>query len=323
MKNFIRSFFAAIVLALLSHALVFAQDIRNCNIIPDLTYKIIDGTEIKLDLYSPITKTTNKLPLVVFIHGGGWDSGDKSLVQKANRGKLLQEFLDNNYIVASIDYRLTSKTTHFPAPAEDCKDAIKWLRMNAESYNIDTNNIGLWGTSAGGHLALLVAYTSDKTFVGDNNLDKYSANVSYVIDHYGPVDLIKLFKPEASNAYLKMLNVLDNERYEKRQTKLASFCGLDTSKEQQKISNICGLYSPINYVSQTSVPTIILQGSGDNIVELYQAKLLRDNLEKNNTSSKLVIFKGGDHGLNNLSSENEKKLIETSVNFAKEHTTQP
>ncbi|MCM8803485.1 MAG: alpha/beta hydrolase, partial [Candidatus Omnitrophica bacterium] len=79
----------------------------------------------------------------------------------------------------------------FPAQIEDCKCAIRFLRANAEKYNIDSEKIGVWGTSAGGHLASLLGITGDfKEFEGKGGWEGYSSKVNCVCDWFGPSDLL-------------------------------------------------------------------------------------------------------------------------------------
>jgi acetyl esterase/lipase len=100
------------------------------------------------------------------VHGGGWIEGDKVIHADDYVETTIKKLLPKQYAVISINYTLLNETTHFPLPLEDTKDAVRWVRQNAEKYNLDTNNIGLFGASAGAHLSLMAAYTPDNTFIG-------------------------------------------------------------------------------------------------------------------------------------------------------------
>ena len=104
----------------------------------------------KLDLYLP-AKADHPLPVIVWIHGGGWYAGSKG-------GCPAVPLIAKGYAVASINYRL-SQHALFPAQIEDCKASIRWLRANAKKYNLDPNHVGVAGASAGGHLAALLGTT--------------------------------------------------------------------------------------------------------------------------------------------------------------------
>ena len=114
---------------------------EGCKVLKDQAYG--EHERNKLDLYVP--KSDTPLPLVIWIHGGGWEQGSK-----AGGGPSL-DLLRHGYAVASINYRL-SKQGIFPAQIEDCQAAVRWLRSHAEEYNLDPDHFGAWGASAGGHL---------------------------------------------------------------------------------------------------------------------------------------------------------------------------
>ena len=113
----------------------------------DLAYVSGGHARQKLDLYLP--KSDGPLPLVIWIHGGGWRQGTKGgnlpALRLARRG----------YAVASLDYRL-SGDAKFPAQIEDCKAAVRWLRAHVKKYNLNPDRFGAWGSSAGGHLVALL-----------------------------------------------------------------------------------------------------------------------------------------------------------------------
>jgi acetyl esterase/lipase len=134
-----------------------------------------------LDLYIP--KSDKPLPLVVWVHGGGWERGSKN-----NTGPSM-DLLKEGYAVASINYRLSQHAV-FPAQIEDCKSAICWLRLNAGKYNLDPERFGAWGMSAGGHLAALLGTTDDAAFCPANGDKKSSSKVQAVCDWFGPADFL-------------------------------------------------------------------------------------------------------------------------------------
>jgi len=150
----------------------------------DVEYAAVGNKHLLLDIYTP-TASQEKLPLVVWIHGGAWRAGSKEnprALGLARRG----------YAVASINYRL-SQAAIFPAQIEDCKAAIRFLRANAAKYSIDGDHVGAWGDSAGGHLAALLGTSGDvkelEGTVGDNLT--VSSRVQCVVDYYGPSDMLQ------------------------------------------------------------------------------------------------------------------------------------
>ena len=152
----------------------------------DITYGNVDGIALKMDIYYPrISLETT--PALVYVHGGGWTSGDKG------SGDVMldtPELLSRGYLVASVNYRLAPQYK-FPAQIEDVKCAVRFLRANASAYGIDASRIGVWGGSAGGHLAALLGVTdSNAGFDGSGGHQQESSRVQAVVDLYGPTEFL-------------------------------------------------------------------------------------------------------------------------------------
>ena len=121
--------------------------------IKNITYTTVGGTPLTMDIYQPPDmKPTDKLSCLLQIHGGGWSGGDKEPVPQ----DVLSAGLQNNMILSTINYRLTSQTgmygdenVTFPAQINDVRNAVKFLKQNADKYQIDISKIGCWGQSAG------------------------------------------------------------------------------------------------------------------------------------------------------------------------------
>jgi acetyl esterase/lipase len=117
----------------------------------DLQYVEGGHDRNRLDLYLP-EKAEGRLPVVIWIHGGAWRGGSKD-------GGPAVPLSAKGYAVASINYRFSQHAV-FPAQIEDCKAAVRWLRANAATYQLDPDHIGVWGASAGGHLVALLGTTA-------------------------------------------------------------------------------------------------------------------------------------------------------------------
>ena len=149
-----------------------------------LPYATRGRQELLLDLYLP-KDAGRPLPVIVFLHGGGWRGGTRTTGPDFRRF-----FAQDGFAMASIEYRLTPSVT-FPSNVEDVKTAVRWLRANAATHGLNADRICLWGTSAGGHLAAVAALAPRGTFEGADNLDQSSA-VRCVLDAYGPVDFAQM-----------------------------------------------------------------------------------------------------------------------------------
>src|SRR5262249_32110326 len=126
-------------------------------------------------------------PVVLWIHGGGWKFGDRK-----SGPDLKRFFASRGIAMASIDYRLTGEAI-FPAQIHDGKTAIRWLHEIAPAYDLDPERIGVWGASAGGHLAALAALSGDGVLEPERPEHAgHTTRVAAVVDGYGPIDFLKM-----------------------------------------------------------------------------------------------------------------------------------
>jgi acetyl esterase/lipase len=161
----------------------------------DLDYGGQGNPRQMLDLYLP-ENAKRPMRLIIWIHGGGWQSGHKN---EGGAGETL--FAPAGYAVASLNYRLTTKRKDdavFPEPLEDVKAAVRWLRAHAGEYDIDAERVGVWGHSAGAHLAAMIALTEDDEYKNDIHPEQ-SSRVQAVAMLAGPVDLVALAKHNFPN----------------------------------------------------------------------------------------------------------------------------
>jgi len=157
---------------------------------PDIPYADTANAAQRLDLYLPAKRASDKpLPVIVFIHGGAWQAGNK-----ADGRASVQRFVSSGqYAGASVEYRL-SQQAKWPAQIEDCKAAIRWLRAYAKENGLDPERIGVWGTSAGGHLVAMLGVSGGvKELEGTlgKHLDQ-SSRVTCVADYFGPTNLLTM-----------------------------------------------------------------------------------------------------------------------------------
>ncbi|REC60260.1 alpha/beta hydrolase [Chryseobacterium pennae] len=272
------------------------------------------GNPIALDLYMPKNISAEKIPVLIYVHGGGWIEGDKVIHADDYVETTIKKLTPKQYAIISINYTLLNDNTHFPLPLEDTKDAVRWVRKNAEKYNFDTNNIGLFGASAGAHLSLLAAYTPDNTFIGSQELSSYSAKVNYVIDHYGPADLNKLFHTGLGTIPVSMIKMMSKKIVSLQQGLVKGISGYDLNKDQQRAIDYLKTVSPVNYASE-GVPTLIVQGNKDKVVPLSQAKKLHRKLKREKIQTSLLIIENGVHSFSTTDKETLDKMTHQMVDF--------
>jgi acetyl esterase/lipase len=224
-----------------------------------------------LDIYLP-ANAKGKLPLVIFIHGGGWLSNDK-YADIGYMKKTVAEITSSGFALASIDYRFSTQAV-FPAQMQDCNRAISFLYDNAEKYGIDKERFAVMGFSAGGHLASMVGLSKN------NNINTFfmpatgkSFYFKAVVDFYGPAEL-QLF-PRSN----------DDKSPEALLIGAAPLVRPDLAKAA----------SPVTYVDKNDPPFLIIHGEKDDLVSPNQSRLLSSWLTVNGVQNELIIVKDAPH----------------------------
>lgn len=281
----------------------------------DIVYKMSKtGNPVHLDIFTPKTSGNRKLPVVIYVHGGGWVEGDKIIRADSYIENMILKLTEKQYAVISINYTLVNESTHFPAPIEDTKDAVRWVRKNAGKYNFDTNNIGFLGASAGAHLSMLSAYTPDTEFTGDPELSKYSGKVNYVINNFGPSDMNRLLHTRIGKIPVFLIGLFSRKIVELREKLVLGITGYDIKKDKKKVVEYCKTISPVNYTNN-GIPTLIIQGNKDQVVPLKQSKKLHRKLTKKSVQNTLTIVEDGIHGFRSTDKAKLDKIVEEMVNF--------
>lgn len=236
----------------------------------DQRYSTTAGTKGFADVYVPNNGQAQN-PTILWIHGGGFSGGDK-----ADNIGLVQPVVKMGFVVVSVNYRL-SGTAKFPAQIEDTKTAIRWIRAKASTYRVYPDKVAVWGSSAGGDIALLAGLTSGDTTWDTSEWTGQSSAVAAVQDDYGPVDLLKW----TSNFALPDPN-----------SWVTPLLGCRASTCPDKAANA----SPITYATIRGPPVAIWHGNADITVPLAQSTLLRDALNAAGTPNTYTVVSGMGHG---------------------------
>jgi len=228
-----------------------------------------------LDVYLP-ANTTSNTPLVIWVHGGAWMHGDK-YADMGYMKNTIRSFIEKGYALASIDYR-QSTTAIFPAQIQDCVQAIEFLASNAAKYKLDKNKFALIGFSAGGHLASLLALSSN------NNVPEFypgkkkpTFTIKVVLDFYGPSNFLLFF----GNAPSSM----------KGNDPISTLLG-DSPLKRPDLNKLA---SPVTYVDKNDPPFFIVHGEKDNDVPTAQSILLKSHLDLAKVENELTIVKDAPH----------------------------
>jgi acetyl esterase/lipase len=243
-----------------------------------------DGKQISLKLDLQVPKTAGKKPLVIYITGGGFDIADKT----ANLDQRTY-VADQNYVVASIEYRTVPDGATYKQTVSDVKSAVRYLRAHASQYGIDSSKVAVWGQSAGGYLASMAGVTNgDKQFTSGGYLNE-SSDVQAVVDEFGPSDLSKVaadYDTAAQQGNYAVGNSLAQFVFGKAGTELSV---VDDPFVEE-------LSDPITYASSASAPFILLQGSKDQLVSPSQTLILFNALRAKGVDATRYVLTGANHG---------------------------
>jgi acetyl esterase/lipase len=263
-----RSILLALILTACAAAQVIAQ--AQIEIVPDVVYGHKDGLAMTFDVLKP--KANANGAAVIFMVSGGWVSNYNPPQQTGARFK---DLLDKGFTVISVRHGSSPKYL-IPEIVSDVRRAVRFIRYNAKQWGVDPNRLGVFGGSAGGHLALVLGTASDD---GDPNAKedfmKESDRVASVVAYFPPVDLRPLARglnpPRTGGA-------------------LDRFPALNFEKEKAPD------YSPIVHVSPDDPPTLLVHGDKDNLVPVNNSKVIHEAFQKNNVKTQLIIIEGAEHG---------------------------
>ncbi len=250
---------------------VGAQQAAPANVLLERNIVFARGgdTELRLDLAMPNDKE-GPFPAIVCIHGGGWVGG-----KRGDMAATIGVLAARGYVAITPDYRL-APGGRFPAPVEDCKAAVRWLRAHARAYKVDPNRIGATGWSAGAHLACMLGVTdrADGLEGTGGNPDE-SSRVQAVVSFFGPTDLTRpVFTKDA------------------QENNLVPLLG-GTLMEQPEAYRRA---SPIRYVNKKAPPFLFLHGSEDPVVPLEQTREMAARLQQVGVSARVEVVAGEGHG---------------------------
>jgi len=225
-----------------------------------------------LDLYIP-DSAKKPMPLIIWIHGGGWNGGYKGWIE-------IPYLIKQGYAIASIEYRFSS-VAHFPAQIIDCNEAAYFLWKNAAKYGLDTSRFVVGGGSAGGHLAALMG-TSANNHISEfyNDIKKEGkVHIKAVLDYYGPSDLNVV---HGRAAYLD---------YDGDNSAINMLIGARALERP----DLAAIASPVTYIDKNDPPILIIHGDVDGFVPFWESQLFYSRLKLAGVNATLVKIVGANH----------------------------
>lgn len=210
-------------------------------------------------------------PALVVIHGGGWQNLDKDYLTW-----LSKDAAKRGHVVFNINYRLAGEAK-YPAAVEDCQAAMRWVKANAKRYSVDPNRVGVFGESAGGHLACMMGLLDSQ----DKTMPDISSRATCVVDFYGVADLTPAELPK--------------EKYSQGDIFVA-VCENFIGKKHSEAPEVFAEASPLNHVTKEACPFIAIHGDADPIVPYEQSVQLVEKLKNVGVEATLHTVKDGKHG---------------------------
>jgi acetyl esterase/lipase len=275
---------------------------RHVSIFTDQIYSRVEGVDRLADVFSPTAG--GRAPVILFLHGGGWRFGDRRLGPDLKR-----YFASAGFAMVSIDYRLSGEAI-FPAAVEDVKTAIRWIRKEAATYRFNADHIGLWGSSAGGHLASMAALTSDDQYAGAEWGD-FPSQVNAVVNGYGPTDFAQQDahrdpdgKPSDDP---ESIQLPPGKRSSDPDSLESLFIGAPIEAATHRVQRA----NPIRYVKPGSPPFLIMHGLSDTAVPYNQSELLYRALAESGGEATLALIEKLGHGFfnrNNLDDAGPRQM---------------
>ncbi len=231
-----------------------------------LVYTDTPQGPLQLDVHLPAQAPAAPTPVILFIHGGGWRSGDRQAV----KGMSIPE---RGWPLVSIDYRLTAQGVTWPTLLEDCQAAVRWVRQQAGRFGWRSERIGVWGSSAGGHLAAMLAVCA----AGPDD----PARVQAVCNWCGPTDLTQLHNPAW--------------RVERQSTIEEVTLALIGGPLDQRLA-VARAASPVLLVRPGCPPMLTMQGEADDVVSPRHAQPFHERMLACGNHSELHLLPGAGHG---------------------------
>lgn len=233
----------------------------------DVTYCTAGGIDLKMDIYYPEV-TNGPAPMVMYVHGGGFTSGDKA---EGAGARDIPNLVARGYVVTSVNYRL-APASKYPAQIEDVKCAVRYLRATAAQTGIDPDRFGAWGTSAGGTIVALLGLTDASAGYDKGANSEQSSHVQAVVDMFGPTDFTREFEGGSTQLLSRVVGT--------------------SSRASDAVKN----FSPVSYVTRDDPPFLILHGEKDTLVPITQSQGLYDTLQAAGVESTFVQVKNAGHG---------------------------
>ena len=279
----------------------------------EVVYKTVSGRDLKLDLYYPTSRTevgSQKPPVIVFTHGGGWAAGSRYKAASGSFAVVFSRLIEQGFAVAPVTYRLAKKDSNVAMRdcVIDCKDAVRYLAKNSESLGIDPMRFGVMGDSAGGHIAQMLLLSSPEQLSGAAELAKVPYRMVSGVSWYGPGDFEKM----------ELFNHDDRTDFKDRFAARIMGAGSDPSTKLDRYREV----SPVNYLSKDSPPLLMIQGDKDTTIPVKHAHYMQERARAVQAPVEILIIKNSGHNWRRVDADidpSRETIIERTVQFFVDH----
>jgi len=229
----------------------------------DIPYASISPSQ-SLDIYLP-DEGNNTFPVIVYLHGGAFSIGDKRDIYVLN----ILKSIKHEYALVSVNYRLSGEAI-FPAGLQDAKASIRWVKANGKKYQLDGDQIAIWGCSSGANLAAMICLTDRVTEFDDLSLGnpEYPCNVQAAVDWFGPTDFLRMDEQLKGNGF-------DTADHGQSDSPESRYLGAKISDVPLQVE----LANPMTYVHEGMPPLLIQHGRLDDLVPVQQSMIFVEKLE--------------------------------------------
>ena len=277
----------------------------------NVLYKVTKEEDLYLDIYYPKTlKEGEKLPVVIYTHGGGWSAGSRHGAANASFKTVHTALLEKGFCVVSVSYRLWKNggNTTMRDCVIDSKDAMRYLSKHNKELGIDANRFFSFGDSAGGQIAQMLLLSAPESLKGAKSLEKYTYKMVAGVSWYGPCDFedISLFNHDDSPNF--------KDRFGARITK-------PDTKPKDKLL----LYkemSPINYLHKNSAPLLMIQGDKDTTIPVKHAYYMAEKANEFGAPVTTLIVKNAGHNWRKVGTDinpNRGNIEQSTIDYFVSH----
>jgi acetyl esterase/lipase len=261
-------------------------------------------TGLTLDVYTPTEAKYELAPVVIFYHGGAWITGSKESVNINRFNHSINELRANGFAVVSPNYTLARDgKSPFPDCILDGYDALFWVEDHAGEFGFDVDNIGVFGESAGAHIAMTVAYAEPSAF----GVVRSKPKLQYVVDVYGPNHLERMYHMQTMDSINALLARLPPHLQECLDIAQHLF-GFDPDQNEQLARQVMNKYSPIVYLDESDPYTLMIHGNKDQIVPIDQSTVLKNRLDSIGIVNELKILDGVNHAFSGATDAQKNEM---------------